>query len=283
MPPEQRSTYLAAEARKHDPDRYLCALFAPAERRDAVLGLVLFHHELARVPDVVSQPMAGYIRYQWWRDALDELTQGRPPRQHPVVAELASALQRGWASVDALQALIGAREVALEQVDAEDLDGLQSYVASTSGALQALVYAALGGNRPNEAEGAADLGTSYGLTGIVRAVAQEMRRQRPALPPALLAEAGVTPREIETGSMSEGLGRVVDGILVRAETTLTRGRERAGRPPRDLMAAFLPAALAGAYARRIRRLGGDPVRAAELTRPASAPLVLLARSLLRQP
>src|SRR4029453_16066143 len=121
-------SYLVAEARKHDPDRYLCALFAPAERRNTVLGLVLFHHELARVPDVVSQPMAGYIRYQWWRDALDELTQGKPPRQHPVVAELASALQRGWASVDALQALIDAREVMLEHVGAEDINSLERYV-----------------------------------------------------------------------------------------------------------------------------------------------------------
>jgi phytoene synthase len=283
LPPEQRSTYLAAEARKHDPDRYLCALFAPAERRDAVLGLILFHHELARVPDIVSQPMAGYIRYQWWRDAVDELCQGKPPRQHPVIAELALALRRQWVSGDALQALIDARELALEQVGGDDLDALERYVASTSGALQALVYTALGGLQPIEAEGAADVGTAYGLTGIVRAVAQEARRTRPVLPPALLAEAGVTPREDDTAGMSEGLDRAVAGILARADGALARGRQRAGRPARALMAAFLPAALAGAYARRIRRLGGDPVRAAEVTRPASAPLELLARSLLRQP
>ena len=283
MPPEQRSTYLAGEARKHDPDRYLCALFAPAERRDAVLGLILFDHELARVPDIVSQPMAGYIRYQWWRDALDELGQGKPPRQHPVVAELALTLERRWVGADALQALVDARELALEDVAGEDLDALERYVASTSGALQALIYAALGGCEPREADGAAAIGTGYGLTGIIRALAHGVRRPRPVLPEALLAEAGVTPRETGIASMSEGVGRAVAGILARVDAALARGRERAGRPPQELMAAFLPAALAGAHARRIRRLGGDPFRAAELARPATAPLELAARSLLRQP
>ena len=86
---DERSTYLAEEARRCDPDRYLCALFSPAGRRDTVLGLILFNHELARIPEVVSQPMAGMIRYQWWRDALDEISAGKPARQHPIVSELA--------------------------------------------------------------------------------------------------------------------------------------------------------------------------------------------------
>ena len=39
---------LAEFVRRHDPDRFLCALFAPPARRDALFALVAFNHELAR-------------------------------------------------------------------------------------------------------------------------------------------------------------------------------------------------------------------------------------------
>ena len=117
---DERSTYLAEEARRCDPDRYLCALFSPAGRRDTVLGLILFNHELARIPEVVSQPMAGMIRYQWWRDALDEISAGKPARQHPIVSELAVGIARGWIDAAVLQQMIDAREPALAEAAGGD-------------------------------------------------------------------------------------------------------------------------------------------------------------------
>ncbi|MEK0085569.1 phytoene/squalene synthase family protein [Benzoatithermus flavus] len=279
MQPHERSFYLAAEARRHDPDRYLCALFAPAERRDAVLALVLLHHELARVPDVVSQPMAGYIRYQWWRDALAEIDQGEGPRRHPVVLALAQAFREGWVAGPALQALIDARERELDEVVAEDLPALERYVAATSGALQAIIYRALGGNAPAEAEAATAIGTAFGLVGIARAVAHGMRHRRQSLPAGLLRPAAA----VDEASTAQPLAGAIGAVLERVEALLTAGRARAGRPTRAVMAAFLPATLAAGYAVRIRRLDCDPIRAAGLTRPATAPLQLLAHVLLRRP
>ena len=43
-PHDDDAAFLAAEARRHDPDRYLCALLAPPDRRGAVLALVLINH-----------------------------------------------------------------------------------------------------------------------------------------------------------------------------------------------------------------------------------------------
>lgn len=269
--PQERSAYLTAQAREHDPDRYLAALFAPAERREAVLALILFNHELARVPDVVRQPIAGYIRYQWWRDALDEAVAGQPPRQHPVAVTLAETLQRGWVAADPLQSLIDARERELEPMPAEDLAALENYLAQTSGLLQELVLACLGGGSADEQAAARAIGTAMGLVGVVHAIAHEARPQHQLLPPPLLAEAGH--------------GRIVTMILARVDELLVQARRAAGRPARALMPAFLPARLVGAHARRIRAaLDADPFRAAALARPVvGAPLVLLAAYLRRRP
>ena len=72
---------IGAFARAHDPDRFLCALFAPAERREAIFALVALNHELARAREAATNPMAALIRLQWWRDVVEEARDGRPARR----------------------------------------------------------------------------------------------------------------------------------------------------------------------------------------------------------
>lgn len=277
MQPAERSSYLVDQARAHDPDRFLAALFAPAERREAVLALVLLNHELARVPELVTQPMAGLIRYQWWRDALEEIAVGAEPRRHPVVQSLAAAQARGWLDLAALQSLIDARERRLEDLVVRDLEALEAYVRDTGGLVQAEIHRALGGSAGPAREAAREIGTGAGLVGLVRASANEAGHRK-ALPAELLAEAGIPP-----GDPAAALASVIDAILDRGSAHIAAGRAGAGRPPRGHLAAFLPGRLAAAEAARIKRLGADPSRVAALRRPTTATLGLLAAWLARRP
>src|SRR5436309_9863777 len=121
MPDETRSpslrsdaaadeTSLSALVRRHDRDRYQTALFAPAERREALLALYAFNYEIARVRETVSEPMLGQIRLQWWREVLDAAYAGAPPRQHPVVVPLAAAIREFELSRGYFDRLIDSRE-----------------------------------------------------------------------------------------------------------------------------------------------------------------------------
>lgn len=244
MTPADSSTLLLAEARRRDPDRYLCALFAPAERRDDLLALLLFNDELARIPDAVTQPMTGMIRLQWWRDALDELLTGRPPRRHPVVEALARLMAAGRVPANALYALIDAREPALE-APVPALGWLESYAAATGGELARAWYGALGGAAPPEADAAAAIGTAHTLAGLC---------------PALRLEDAVR-EDAEGMARLRALGGEIDR---RAAELCAAGRRQAGRPPRALMPAFLPAVLVA---------GRGPL----------TPLVMAARVWLRRP
>ena len=82
-----------ALVRSADKDRYLSALFAPAEHRGALFALYAFHVELARIPDVVTEPVAGEVRLQWWSEAIYEQ---RPEeiRGHPVANALAEVIDQ---------------------------------------------------------------------------------------------------------------------------------------------------------------------------------------------
>ena len=56
--------------RRHDRDRFQTALFAPAARREALFALYAFNYEIARVREVVTEPMLGRIRLEWWRENI---------------------------------------------------------------------------------------------------------------------------------------------------------------------------------------------------------------------
>ncbi|MGD0108468.1 MAG: squalene/phytoene synthase family protein [Rhodopila sp.] len=78
---------IAALVRRHDPDRFLTALFAPPERRHALLTLYAFNHELARAREVASEPALALIRLQWWREVVEGASswpgQGGSPSPQP--------------------------------------------------------------------------------------------------------------------------------------------------------------------------------------------------------
>ena len=64
--------------RQHDPDRFFTALFAPADKRDALLALYEFNHELARARAMVSEPHLALIRLHWWREVLEGTAKRHP-------------------------------------------------------------------------------------------------------------------------------------------------------------------------------------------------------------
>jgi hypothetical protein len=118
---------LAEFVRRHDPDRFLCALFAPAGWRDALFALLAYNHELARAREAARTPMVALMRLQWWRDAVEEAAAGKPPRRHEVAAPLARAIGDALLDPADLLAMADARETEAE----DDDDALPTVPPST--------------------------------------------------------------------------------------------------------------------------------------------------------
>ncbi|NQY41317.1 MAG: squalene/phytoene synthase family protein [Henriciella sp.] len=94
-----------------DEERWLSSRYAPDEARHALIILYAFYYELARVRVVVTDQTMGQIRFQWWRDALEELQRGEA-RQHDVVLALASMMPKLQDGFELLGQLIDAHEAA---------------------------------------------------------------------------------------------------------------------------------------------------------------------------
>jgi len=263
------SDYCLAELRAGDRDRYLIALAAPPSQRDSLAILGAFNLELARIADTVSEEMLGFIRLQWWREALDEIESGRPVRRHLVATPLAE-LQRAhqlpiaWLRqmVDAREADFTANAVAPEATGiGTDLAAVEHYLDQTGGNLirLSLVAAGVDPAHPLVTTGARLAGIGYGLTGLIRACLYHAGAKRLMLPQAVLKRHGVDLGQLF--DLRRDLQR--DGQLAAAISELAQHAEqqlaalRALNPARQAVAAFLPATLARAQLRRLRRFGYD--------------------------
>ncbi|EFH10226.1 squalene/phytoene synthase family protein, partial [Teichococcus cervicalis] len=185
MPDPAALSPLAALARRHDPDRFLCALFAPPERRETLFLLIAFNHELARAREAASNAMTALIRLQWWRDAVTEAGTEAPPRRHEVATPLAEALRQGQLSAEDLHAMIDAREAETEEEIPSD-SALLAYLRGTAGGFAVAAGRALGAPSASLA-GLQSLGAAYGMAGVLRSIPQQSLQGRSLLPAETLA------------------------------------------------------------------------------------------------
>jgi phytoene synthase len=254
----QTLSYCAEQARRYDNDRFLCALFAPAGRRDALFALLAFNVEVAGVREVVSEPVLGQVRLQWWREAVDAAFAGTPPR-HQVAAPLADAVAAYGLSRDRLMALIDAREADLEDGPPDSMADLVGYAEATSATLTRLVLEVLGAAEDDEAAAAGrDVGVAWALTGLLRAVPHHAAQRRSYLPRAVAREAGLDMRDVLELRQPPELARAVEAVAERAGQHLAAARHRRHAVSRAAIPALLPATLADGYLKRLRRVGYNP-------------------------
>jgi phytoene synthase len=151
--------------KRADPDRYRAALMSAKQGREDLLILYAFHYELSKVPDVTSEPMLGQIRYEWWREAIDEIYAGKAFRRHEISTPLSEMLRRTEVPRFWIERLIDGRARDLDPQPFADMEDAKSYVRETSGQLTQIAVKVLGGT-PDEKAIAA--GEAWGLTGLAR-------------------------------------------------------------------------------------------------------------------
>ena len=249
---------VGALSRASDYDRYLSALFAPAGSREALFALIAFNHEIARIPEAVSEPMLGRIRLQWWREVLDAAYAGEPTRRHEVAVPLAEAIETCGLDRAPFEQLLDARESDLEAGGHPDIASLERYAAATGGALAALMLQASGTVAEPALGAARRVGTAWALIGTLRAVPHTAVQGRVTLPTDLLASAGISADNLRTGQAFDRLAPIAKPVAHRAEGLLATARQSRRAVPRQGRGVLLIARLADLYLARLRRADWDP-------------------------
>ncbi len=275
---DEHTSHCASEARAHDHDRYLCALFAPREVRPALHVLTVFSTEVARVAETVSEPMLGEIRLQWWRDAIAELFDGKP-RDHPAVLALAPVVARGLLSRQRFERIIEARLADLGAAAPADLAALEAFAQATAAELHHLWREALGQTGDAVTRAVEHVGVAFAMVGLMRATPFHAARGRLYLPADLVRDAGLDVNDVLAGRFTPALADVVMIVLDRAEHHLRAARGLRRQVSRRALPALLPATIVAMSLRRLRRARGNPFAGRLAINPLRKQLRLTAAAL----
>jgi phytoene synthase len=238
---------IAELVRRRDPDRFLTALFAPPEQRDALLTLYAFDHELARAREVTSEPHLALIRLQWWREVVEGAR-----RRHEVATPLAALLDGGRLSADPLLPIIDAYEVEAQPC-IERLSEWRTWLLAGAGGISVVAGQLLGHPNPEALRGT---GAAFGAARVIRRTPDLAARQRCLLPADLLAGEGLSVYAAIASPDSPGVRKVLGQLAAEGQRFL--GAVPNSRVPRPFVAAALPAVLARRDLRRGQALQSAP-------------------------
>ncbi|MGY6629030.1 MAG: squalene/phytoene synthase family protein [Oceanicaulis sp.] len=253
-----------AALQREDPDRWMAALFAPDDTRGRLVTLYAFYHEIARVPDAVSEPVIGEMRLSWARDAVRDLYASPPKvRRHDVyeaLSELTSAPGAPEASV--LDQMIEARAADLGQGPFPTRQDRRDYVDRTAGVLMAAA-ARLASPQAVLDDAArkalAEAGRLWGLTGLIRAFAPLCAGGRPPLAADEAAGAGLTESDWLSGRKPDAARAALSGLIAEAEASARALASLSKALPAEMFPAIGYVSLAPGYLRRARQVA-DPFR-----------------------
>ncbi|SDE56941.1 squalene/phytoene synthase family protein [Rhodospira trueperi] len=252
----------AEQVRRQDHARFILALLAPPPAQPALFALFACHVELARVPIVASEPMAGAFRLQYWRDLVSAGNPAAAARGNPV-AEAVAAHVLPALNVRGETLLVDLVDACADDLAPDppgDAEGVRRLAERTSGMLSELAVRLLGVEDAASREMARHAGTAWGLVAMARATPGLIAAGRPRLPEQTLLNAGITPAAVLAGEDRDrrGIRAGVEAMAAVAEEDLASARNRAtvSDPRARPMARQIILARHGL--RTLRRAGYDP-------------------------
>jgi 15-cis-phytoene synthase len=244
---------LDADVRRFDEDRWLASRFAPAEVRERLIAIYALNYEVARTAQVVSQPAIGDIRLAWWREALAEIADGKPPRAHPILQAYAAAERDAQSMRHLWETMLEMRACDLDAAPFKVWADVEAYIDNTAGNVMRMALRAC-----DDHETTSDLvvmaSRAWGYVGLMRAASAWQAHGRSVLPSQGTMEE-MRERAKLAHRMAHGMAKehlAAEGFPAMGYVALVPGYLRgleAGRIERPLLARQLNLIAAAATGR----------------------------------
>jgi phytoene synthase len=212
------------------------------------------------VREIVSEPLLGEIRFQWWRDALEGKTDA-DGKANPVAAALLDTVARFDLPIAPLLELISARGHDLYGDMIETINALEVYTEATCSNLLRLAALILDGEEADVSRDAAQhAGIAYGITGLIRALPWHCARGQVFTPVEFLRAHGASRDDFAAGRASPGLLAALADLRVLARAHLDIFYAKLPGLPDKSRPAFLPVCLCEPYLRLMEQPGFEPFK-----------------------
>lgn len=174
-----------------DRSLYQCVLFAPQEKREALAIVHLYALELARVPQLVREPMAGEIRLQWWQEVIAGQRDGEAA-SNPIAKALLAVMQSHDLPRSALANMAAGRIFELYNDPMPDMAAFEGYCGEAFALPYQLSLMILASEKADHsADISGHAGMVTGIAAILKRLSLERSLQKCSVPREILAASGL--------------------------------------------------------------------------------------------
>jgi 15-cis-phytoene synthase len=246
--------------RRDDPDRWFACLFLPAGVRPHVHALYAFNLEIARIRELVSEPMLGEIRFQWWREALAGERRSEA-ESHPVAAAMLDTIAKFGLAGDRFSAMIDARLFDLHSEPMPSFAMLEAYATATASGLFHLASEIVATRVDDSLAAAAQhAGIAYAVTGLLRALPWHFATGQIYVPIECLEAYGADVGDFRSGRALPELLHALAYLRSLARDHLHACKGLMTESKSEGRVALLPASLCEAYLRQMEKRNYDPFK-----------------------
>lgn len=232
-----------ATLRSTDFDRYLACLLVPEDKRGPLAALYAFSAELARVRDLIREPLPGEVRLQYWRD----LVEGQPHgdvQANPLASGIMHAIVDHRIPRAALAAMTEARIFDLYDDPMPDRTAFEGYAGETSSALLQLGTLILDpDNSPAAAEAAGHAGIAQLVAGCLLLMPLHRSRHQVYVPGDILSAVGLDAAGFLDAGDKDRFAAAISAFVGYGRDHLKAARAKAAALTPAARHAFLAVAL----------------------------------------
>ena len=244
-----------ATLRSTDFDRYLACLLAPEDKRGPLAALYAFSAELARVRDLIREPLPGEVRLQYWRD----LVEGQPHgdvQANPLAAGIMHAIVDHKLPRAALAAMTEARIFDLYEDPMPDRRTFEGYAGETSSALLQLGTLILDpDNAAAAAEAAGHAGIAQLVAGSLLLMPLHRSRHQVYVPGDILSAVGLDAAAFLDAGDKGSFAAAISAFVGYGRDHLKTARTKAAALMPAARQAFLTVALVEPVLARSEKAG----------------------------
>lgn len=238
-----------------DPERHLACLYLSDSLRVATATLYAFDAEIARIPSLVSEPMPGEIRLQWWRDLVAS-SEETNAAAGPLADLLLQSISKHRLPRNVFTTYLDARIFDLYQDPMPDQGSFEGYLGETVSSLFQLV-ALLHGAKVDKvlADACGYSGVAFGIMRLVSNLASARKTGRIQFPMSLVTACGLDRDQWLQNAPDHRHKAVLDELLDQAADNFARARAAIPQLSKDVQPVFLPLAFVPPLIRKARKYG----------------------------
>ncbi|MEM9574681.1 MAG: phytoene/squalene synthase family protein, partial [Pseudomonadota bacterium] len=224
--------------RDTDREAYLASLFLAADVREDFATLWAFNAEIERIRSLISEPVPGEIRLQWWRDVISGDRAGEGA-QHPIAQALLAVIEKHHLQIPAFDNLLEARIFDLYNDPMPDRATLEGYLGETRSVLFQMGLQIVMGQEPENGDAAGHAGVALGVSDILRHMAQHRVRSQVFVPVEIMNAVGLGTAQFLAIDDASKFDPVIAALTALGRDHMDKAREAVSSLEKPHRNAFL--------------------------------------------